>query len=303
MIAVLPPRVPGESYESLVARVARRVHPGQTRNPLLTRHRGRTSPAVTPKELVDMLAVPQWLPLSDIIEEHTVFPVLRPFLDMEEAKRQEVRLANGLLAATIAEVTATDSRFCPKCRVEELLPLPEVGRHWIHQFFWICRCHKHRCALRVDVRQGSSRQTSDGVPLDTCCITSKADRFLRQVEQDTIWLSKARLPPLGRVNWRALHRKLLIERFGISPSMPRRDLYEIALQIPSSARKWLRLNYSSYCDHWIEATVGRSEGVTHPLNHLCLLRLCRVAVKEAVEALRNCTPEVSRPTQLMLFLQ
>lgn len=302
MIAALPPRVPGESYESLVARVARRMHPGLLRNPLTVRHGTRVNPVVTPRELVDMLVVPEWLPLSDIIEEHTVFPLLRPFLDPDVAKRQEDRLAHGMLGATTAAVTVTAhaSRFCLTCRKDEVLNLPEIGQHWMHQLFWMSRCHKHRCPLRTFAPSLAGSRGTEGSPIVTDCTTANAARFLHAIEQETIWLSTAKLPPLGRNRWRTLHRKLLTEHLGVPINMSRRRLYDIALRFPKPVRAWLRLNYTSHCDNWLEATVTRPAGVTNPVNHLCLLHLCGITTKQAVQLMGKSVAHTQTHEQLML---
>ena len=280
MIGALPLPIQGEMFESLVARLGRRISAkGRIRNKDLqpgTSVAGR----LCPERLVASLANPQWLSLPGILEEQTVLPIFRPFLDAQTHNTFARNLAQARRMSRVTQALANARRFCPICRNTEFIELGEAGWHLIHQLRWVWRCQAYHCALwELNTRFDGP---ADACPIDTQC-QSRADlEVLKSIERDTKWLAGARVPPLGALRWRAFHRAALTERFGIKPPYFRSELFKLAHRIRPRARQWLGLSMISYMDHWLATVVVTQHGTTDPLLHLATLRVCGIKISEAV---------------------
>lgn len=281
MIASFPKSIPGETFESLVARLSKRITASggvlQGRHYQGTSSEGRFSPGM----LVANLAVADWLPLPRLLEENTPLPVIRPFLDEDDCERITKQLTVAERSVTITRTLSPRLRFCPECRTTELEGLAEVGWQVLHQFRWFWRCQTHH----VPLWQMPITQKAVATEIDTGCLNRADFEVLKAIERDTKWLIGAQVPPLGRLRWREFHRQELTKRFGIQPPYASRDLYPLAHRIPPRARTWLQLPMISYLDNWLITAVRHPHGTTDPLLHLATLRICGVRVRDAVPTL------------------
>lgn len=297
MIGSLPQRIPGETFESMVARLSGRItaHGG----PLKGRDFLGEAAAerFSPDKLLTSLAVPEWLTLTGLLEEHTVLPVFRPFLDQVDCDRLVRQLKVSEKSATISRTLAPTLRFCPDCRTTELEGIAEVGWQVLHQFRWFWRCQTHRCALWQLPPRGTKQAAT---PLDTGCRTRADIQTLNAIERDTKWLAGARVPPLGRLRWKEFHRAAITARFGIQPPYISCDLFPLAHGIPPKVRAWLQLPMISHLDNWLLSTVRGQVGTSNPLLHLATLRLCGKKIRDAVRQLTAAEPAPAHvtPTQL-----
>lgn len=250
----------------------------------------------SPDKLLASLVVPEWLTLSGLLEEHTVLPVFRPFLDQEDCNRLVGELKVSKKSATITRTLAPTLRFCPECQATEFEGIAGAGWQVLHQFSWFWRCQTHHCALWQMPARGS---TSAATPIDSGCRNRADFETLRAIERDTKWLAGARVPPLGRLRWKEFHRAAITERFGIQPPYTSRDLFPLAHGISPRARAWLQLPMVSYLDNWLLTTVRSQAGTTNPLLHLATLRVCGKRVADAVRQLTAAEPAPARvtPTQ------
>ena len=250
----------------------------------------------SPDKLLASLVVPEWLTLAGLLEEHTVLPVFRPFLDQADCDRLVRQLKVSEKSATISRTLAPTLRFCPECRATELDGIAEAGWLVLHQFRWFWRCQTHHGALWQMPPRGS---TMAPAPIETGCRNRADFETLRAIERDTKWLAGARIPPLGRARWKEFHRAAITERFGIQPPYASRDLFPLAHGISPKARAWLQLPMVSYLDNWVLSTVRSPYGTTNPVLHLATLRICGIRVHEAVRQLTATEPPPAHvnPTQ------
>lgn len=294
MIASFPQVIPGETFESIVTRLSKRI---TTQGRPLKGHyfpgdtvEGRFSPM----KLAENLAVPEWLPLSRLLEENTPLPVIRPFLDAEDCARVSRQLVTSERSVTVTRTLAPHRRFCCDCRTTELEGLAEVGWQVLHQFRWIWRCQTHHGALWQ--LAPASKLKAVARPVDTGCRNRADFETLKAIERDTKWLVGARVPPLGRIRWKNFHRRALTQRFGIQPPYASRPLFSIAHVLPPRARAWLQLPMISHLDNWLLTAVRRQSGTTDPLLHLATLRLCGIKVSDAVRLLPQIPNEPNSTT-------
>ncbi|HWA28075.1 MAG TPA: TniQ family protein [Lacunisphaera sp.] len=292
MIGSFPQPIPGETFESLVARLSRRITASgailQGRYYQGASAEGRFSPEM----LVANLAVPDWLPLRRLLEENTPLPVVRPFLDQEDCERITKQLTVAERSSTITRSLSRSPRFCPECRTTELEGLAEVGWQVLHQFRWFWRCQAHR----IPLWQMPLARKAVATEIDTGCRNRADLEVLKAIERDTKWLIGARVPPLGRLRWREFHRNELTKRFGVRPPFTSRDLFPLAHRIRPRAREWLQLSMISHLDNWLLTTVRHQHGTTDPLLHLATLRICGVRVHEAVRRLTAAGPAPAHVT-------
>lgn len=294
MIASFPKIIPGETFESLVARLSKRI---AAQGPLRGRHfpgesaEGRFSPDM----LASNLAVPEWLPLPRLLEENTPLPVIRPFLDPEDYERVRRQLTIAARSVTVTRALAPRPRFCPDCRTTELEGLAEVGWQVLHQFRWFWRCQTHHCPLWQMPATASLRAVATAV--DSGCRNRADFETLKAIERDTKWLMGAQVPPLGRLRWREFHRQQLTRRFGVQPPYTSRELYPLAHRIPPRARTWLQLQMISHLDTWLLTAVRHQHGTTDPLLHLAALRVCGVRARDAVRQLTATEPPPAHVSQ------
>lgn len=280
MIESLPQRIEGETFESLVSRVGRRISPTGRIHRLgpITGESfaGRLSPA----GMVGSLLNPEWLSLPQVLEEHTALPIFRPFLDPPACARFVQNLARARRILRVTQATSPRLRYCPTCRNTEFVQLAEAGWHLVHQLRWIWRCQTHQCPLwQINTRPDGA---ADAYLVDSGCRTRANVEDLKAIERDTKWLLGARVPPLGRLRWRAFHRAALTGKFGIQPPYASAKLFQIAHEIGPRPRQWLNLSMISHLDNWLFTVVRTPLGTTDPLLHLATLRVCGKRASDAV---------------------
>jgi hypothetical protein len=284
MIAVLPSHIAGETYESLLGRLGRRAFAGGVRA-LRCDNAHRRCTLIPPQEFIASLANPAWMTLRELLDEHTLLPIIRPFLDADEADSLSARLAQGAADSRVSSFLSEHERHCPDCRKVEFDSFAESGVQALHQLRWLTKCHVHHCML------SDGRDLSPTVfpnELLACAPTlSRPDlTLLNGIQKSTVWLAKANLPPLGRQSWRSFHRASLTRRFGISSPFFCSDLYKVARLVSKRLTKLLWLPMLSSQSNWVQAAVRFPRGTTHPLHHIVLLRLCGETTATAVEKIR-----------------
>jgi hypothetical protein len=284
MISVLPSHIPGETFESLLARLGRRTYVNGIR-PLRREVRGQLEGLISPLEFIANLAVPEWMSLDDLLEQHTLLPIIRPFLDAAEAERLRERIARGLGNSVVSSLLAERERQCPDCRREEFDSFNEAGIRIFHQLRWITRCQVHQCMLS-DGRDLSAEVFPNELLACASTLSRPDIMMLNGIQKSTVWLAKAKLPALGRKHWRAFHRAALTRRFDIGYPYPRRELHKISRLVSKRLTKLLWLPSLSHYSNWLEAAVLRPNGVPHPLHHILLLRLCGETAASAVEKIQ-----------------
>lgn len=286
MITVMSQPIAGESYESMVQRLSARAFPTHRRPLWMDKLGKRSARIIPPGELVSRLAVPEWLPIDQLLEEFTTLPIQRPFLNPSDERTLIERLKTGVQHTNESDLLANAPRFCEICRRTEFEAIAESGWHGLHQMRWMTRCLGHKTPLcEASAKSSVLDFTVQGIHVFTGCTSRRDLTFLNGVEKDTVWLAGARVPALGRLRWRDFHRAALTKRFGIQPPYLRRELFRIAQKVPRRVARWLQLPIVSPVDHWLETTILRQNGITKPLFHLCTLRLCGISVREAVASL------------------
>lgn len=288
MISVFPCPIWGETYESLLTRLGRRTYATGVR-PLRRKDVYGLKGLIAPQDFVGRLAVAEWMTLNDLLNNHTLLPMVRVFLDPGEAVSLKDRLARGTGDKRLSNLLADDTRRCPDCERSEFDSLRETSVQLLHQLHWITRCHVHHCML------SDGRDLSASVfPNELLACASTLSRpdltLLNGIQKSTVWLAKANLPPLGRNRWRAFHRAALTRRFGINPPFPRKELHKVARLVSKRLTKLLWLPMLSFENNWLVEAVHRPCGVTNPLHHIVLLRLCGETTASAVEKILSCRP-------------
>jgi hypothetical protein len=300
MIGTLPIPLDGETFESLVTRLARRLSEHDrirnARNMAGDGAEGRFSPL----RLVSNLANPEWLQLSQILESHTPLRILRPFMNPADCDRIIRQLSRAEKPYTVSRTQADRQRICPECRTTELEGIAEVGWRVLHQFRWMWRCQTHHCPLWQSPASNELKVTAK--PVETGCRNRADFETLKALERDTKWLMGKQVPALGRLRWREFHRASLTERFGIQPPYTSRELFHLAHGISPRARAWLQLPMVSHLDNWLLTAVRRQHGATNPLLHLATLRVCGKRVAEAVRQLTAAEPTSAHVTPAHLPL-
>ena len=277
--------IPGETFDSFAARICLRNEavsaPAKLRTFAALGGEGRVSPA----GLLASVLNPAWLRMGDLLENHTMLPLFRPFMDVEGYQRLSALTADGQKSHVMYDTVARPARVCPTCHETELEGIAEAGWHVIHQVRWLWRCQSHKTPLWA-VPKGR-RQVARVHEVATGC-TSRADReTLRAIERDTVWLFGARIPPLGRKNWADFHRAAVAKRFGIKPPYSRAELLKVARRIGPKARAWLGLTLKSQEVNWVVTAICTATGSAEPLINLAMLRVCGIKVATAVMALQG----------------
>jgi hypothetical protein len=287
MIVALPSRIPGEAFESFASRIYARSYAGGLAAYRAQIKRISRRNKLSPNLLAAELAVPEWLPVANIIENHTVFPILRPFLDSEEADGVEERLANGHCNKNVSALLSEMIRYCPECRKTELEGIDGAGWLTLNQLYWMRRCQGHKCALWETDNSDGHTGPNTSIPVVTGVVSRANFEFLNAIERGTTWLAGAQVEPLGRNRWREYHKAALTREFGIAPPYSLRELYAIAHKVSGRVRYWLQLPMLCQYSNWLEAAINRPKSTAHPLYHLVVLRLCRDTISNAVSCIRT----------------
>lgn len=288
MISVLPSPVWGETYESLLNRLGRRTYANGVR-PLRREAAYGLQGLIAPQDFIARLAVPEWMTLNDLLDNHTLLPIIRLFLDPDEAVSLTERLARGSGDKRLSNLVAEQTRRCPDCERSEFDSFRDTAVQSLHQLGWITRCHIHHCMLS-DGRDLSATVFPNELLACASTLSRPDVTLLNGIQKSTVWLAKANLPPLGRSKWRVFHRAALTRRFGINPPYPRKELYKVARLVSKRLTKLLGLPTFSSENNWLEAAVHRPHGITNPLHHIVLLRLCGETAASAVEKIRSGKP-------------
>lgn len=230
-----------------------------------------------------------------IINDYTLLPFYRPFLDPEIARRvrQDMAGSNGSAVHMRAGIMAgrvpipERLRFCPACRTEDLKLFKETYWHRLHQLPGVEVCPDHAVFLEKSdalARHASNPfqflsavEFTEDRPARPVDAADPSHAILLKLAADAVWLLKGRAKTGGLGGLRNRYLSLLIERGLASYSGCIRAgklLGKFRRHCPPPLLKSLRCELSGADQekgNWLLRLVRRPNHSHHPLRHLLLI--------------------------------
>ncbi|NJD92197.1 MAG: hypothetical protein FIA91_11930, partial [Geobacter sp.] len=252
--------------------------------------------------IIDRLSPHTFHTAISLINNHTLFPLYRPFLPLGRVERIELLMKGELgkgnvhmsAGQTACRIPATASlRFCVSCRRDDERKFGEPYWHRSHQAQWVSIC-SHHFDLLVDsgVRVGNGNRQSL-VPLEPGMMTLQQPLQEAGHFAHSVWLATAvhlllngigQLQPIGLDE---LHRRYLFHLYykGLASISGHLDAHGLL----ESFRKYYGDEFLAdlHCslpatktDNWLLALVRKPRKTSHPLYHLLLIRFLGKNVEE-----------------------
>jgi hypothetical protein len=241
-------------------------------------------------DLIEALSSKTILTVERLINQHTMFPLFRPFLPSDRAEQIIRNMAGnqgkgiyhlvGAMASSIP--TLKYLRYCRECVKADLRDFGEAYWHRVHQVPCVTTCPKHSCRLSdssVCISPPNNKTIFYPVPTDAISDNLRKPETLRFPHTDIAkavqWLLENNTPVLGL--------ETLLKRYTIL--LQKKDLATFRGRVrQQEVAEAINAFYSSaflhevYCpvdktcsDNWLASLLRKPRKASHPLRHILLL--------------------------------
>lgn len=290
-IGHFPRPYPDETIYSLCARFQTRMgFRGGAANGLL--FGSLTRPALLPTGLGGLVRrLPRgWGTTHELIVNHTLYPLVSPFVPRERAMALYRQMAatlrvHGISIHRSMKPRQPDTlRYCPQCALEDRTQHGETYWHRQAQVPGIPLCGKHRCVLVATTVTGRERWSGSWVPaervvppelrVDQGGPDDRGAAFLIRMAQAAAWLMQQERLPFTLEDLLGLYPYLLFEASYASYSGIVR-IERLTLHCQEQLAGWGDvLNHKAGSFSWVERLAQASKGRRHiypPEQHLALM--------------------------------
>jgi Tn7-like transposition protein D/TniQ len=302
MLASFPSPYPDELFYSICARYSERMR-YPTRRAVIKDLFSSLAVVATialPSRLatlVDKLPTIYNYSADKFIDEHTLFPLLRPFLshdrilymreDMKGEKGASVYMRSGITSCSIPSPKAEHLRFCPICINEDRNLWGECYWHRIHQASGVEVCSIHKTLLHKvssDILKTTSQieflsaeKVVDQFAPTAIDVTDFCQATLLNIALDVSWIINQPNLSCNSAFFEQRYHMLLTER-GLAKSHARRKFNILALLQEFKAHyppRFLQMLSCELADHetnnWLVHLLYNKGNLMHPLYHLLLI--------------------------------
>jgi hypothetical protein len=189
-IGFFPPLYPEEDFRSLIYRFHRRSgneNIVQTNIDLFE----MASTTIQLKNLVTFIEKVKITNLLEIIENHTLFPLVYPFVNLEQREQLYNRITNNTkyrdFYSSLPSVLSDSIRYCPICVNEDFSKFGEVNFKTFHQCIFFKTCYIHGVELITKCQScGGKFETVESYGKPTYLTTNSCKRCGEKINQPPI---------------------------------------------------------------------------------------------------------------------
>lgn len=240
---------------------------------------------------------------QEIIEGHTLFPLYRPFLTEERAKKVEQVMINGsngkggvihftlgVMASNV--ITPGYLRYCPKCIEVDREQYGEAYWHRHHQAPGVLACYFHRTKLiNSNVRFSGDRSIQAFTDISTMSeVIFECDEQVSDLEWDltesTYWILNNSIQVFDPEVTQGKYIQNLIVKGYISEGGRIKQEFlaeQFELFFGSSFLRDLGCSVLHTDNNWLVKMLRKLRGMTHPLRHILLLSFLQLTPKQFFE--------------------
>lgn len=252
--------------------------------------------------LCDVIGSGSKITPDKLIENHTLFPIYRPFLPIERAEKiyqamisnsqirsNDIHYSIGLMASKIPIVKTL--RFCPKCVHEDAKVYGEPYWHRIHQIFGVYVCPSHQTVLMEVNDLHIDQHKHQFIPLEECFTENGIltvndnkhfDKFLR-IATYFKQLLEGTFPSIGlnEIRDKYIFHSYKLGYVHASGRVRQRNLVEEFTAFYGD--EFLNLLASNIQkdgqDQWIQRLLRKQRNSLHPLFHILFMGFLKVNPK------------------------
>ncbi len=243
---------------------------------------------------------------DDLITNHTLFPLYRPFLPQRRAeelrKQMEAADGNGLIAkigiAAGSICQKNGIAYCPRCVIEDRRTYGEAYFHRLHQVQGVFICPKHRCMLRqIKVPDEASRIKY----LDLECLRPEVNIVLfpdstmktvmQIVSDSSIYLLSNDLSFSDKERVTLRYKQILYQK-GLLSDSGRVLQAEFTSQLQSfycdNILRYFESEVSPDDEYtWPKSAVRSVKRTVHPLRHILLINFLDKSIESFFEGIKK----------------
>lgn len=246
-----------------------------------------------------------------LIQDHTLFPLYRPFLAQPQAERA-VRMMKGssgggvhtTVGAMASSVPSeTHLRYCPRCVEDDRQEFGEGYWHRSHQVFGVDLCHKHLVPLGESPVAISARQNKYAlISLESANCVAKGQVLpsgegfddQKYLSHAVAWLLTNEVPVLGLAKLRrryisCLQAQELATAGGCVRQQALLERFRQRFGLDYLARIGCGVDPSRQ-DCWVSKLLRAPRSSAHPLKHLLLMGFLDVSPREFLQSVGQAFP-------------
>jgi len=238
------------------------------------------------------------LSCSEIIDNHTMYPLYAPFLPKKRARKVKkmmlsergnaIHMSSGIMASGV--ISKKNLLFCPKCFDEDILMFGEPYWHRVHQIPGVFVCHIHDVILQKLKLDKWNRHKYISLPLekpmgnfiiDENKIDNKTRKLLYEFALEVKkFLDLKNVPNL--YNSKKTYMNMLHEKGYLTANNRIRQIKLHEQFLLFYGDEFLNLLSSSISNNnsWLADLVRKSKKAQHSIRHLLLIKFLFGSIKE-----------------------